>query len=111
MKELGQLPTVEQMELLDELTSLTPKQLDDPRGKLGSVSRDNRTYFRLRSGEYRLYFERAREDALYLHYILHRNTTTDFVFRTRLPVTSETMGERDQSFWAYLESLKRVDED
>src|SRR5690606_14412266 len=80
--ELRKLPTLEQLEVIDPLGKLTEAQLAHPREPLGSFSRDGKTMYRLRSGEYRIYFERAGE-LLVTRCILPKNTLTDFVFRTK----------------------------
>ena len=76
------------------------------RHRLGSFFRGKKTMYRLRSGDYRLYFER---DGITLHTvcILHKNTLTDFIFRTKLPISEEQLVEQHSSFWKYLETLTR----
>ena len=63
-------------------------------------------FFRLRSGEYRFYFEQQGE-ALFVKWILHRNSLEDFLFRTKLPVTDQQLFEQHSKFWKYLESLTK----
>jgi hypothetical protein len=60
----------------------------------------------MRAGEFRVYFE-AIGETLYMHYILHQHSLADFVFRFKLPFTEETLIEQHQSFWKYLEGLKK----
>lgn len=105
MQELNQLGKLEQMALLEEITKLTPKDLKNPRGALGAFNRDGRTFFRIRAGEYRVYFEQLDEETLLSHYILHHNTMADIAFRNGMPVSEETLLEQNQSFWKYLETL------
>ena len=106
MAELNKLGLNEQLKLVDTIGSLSREQLAHPREPLGKFSRGGVTFYRLRAGEYRIYFE-VNEDNLYSHYFLHRNSLTDFIFRTKLPISEEQMVEQHQSFWKYLESLKR----
>lgn len=107
MHELSKLDTREQMQLIEPISSLTPAELDHPREPIGRVVRGKKIFYRLRAGEYRVYFEKVEPETLYCHYILHKNTLTDFVFRTKLPITEEQMIEQHQSFWKYLETLKK----
>ncbi len=106
MQELNKLEKLAQLDLLAPLSGLTAAELAEPREPLGRFKRGRRTFYRLRSGEHRIYFE-VTGDALHTHYILHRNTLTDFVFRTRLPITEEQLVEQHGSFWKYLETLKK----
>lgn len=104
MAELNKLPIPEQMKMVEQITSLTPAQLNNPGEPLGRFTRDGRTYFRLRIGDFRCYFEKQAQ-TIQAHYFLHRNTLTDFVFRFKLPITEEQMIEQQGSFWKYLETI------
>ncbi|CAI8291303.1 MAG: Uncharacterised protein [Opitutia bacterium UBA7350] len=110
MQELNKLDTRSQMEVVEVVSSLTHNELDKPSDRIGRFHRSNKTLYRVRAGEFRIYFER-QGDALLAHYILHRNTFTDFIFRSKLPVTEEFLIEQDDSFWKYLESLRHREED
>lgn len=106
MGELNKLPVEEQMEMVDVVSNITSEELANPTERLGRFKRGSRTYYRIRAGDFRCYFER-RGDTLYAHYILHRNTVTDFVFRMKMPYKEEQMVEQQSSFWKYLETLGR----
>lgn len=106
MRELNQLDKMVQLDLLAPLSALTAEVLAAPREPLGRFKRGRRIFYRLRSGEHRIYFE-LRGETLHTHYILHRNSLTDFVFRTKLPVTEEQLVEQHNSFWKYLETLSK----
>ncbi|ADE55102.1 type II toxin-antitoxin system RelE family toxin [Coraliomargarita akajimensis] len=105
MQELNKLDTRSQMLLVEVVSSLTQEQLDNPNEELGRFNRSGKTYYRVRAGEFRIYFE-PQGEALYAHYILHRNTFTDFIFRTKLPATEDFLVEQHDSFWKYLDSLR-----
>ncbi|WP_269524053.1 type II toxin-antitoxin system RelE family toxin [Coraliomargarita parva] len=109
MHELNKLDTRSQMLLVEVVSTLTQEQLDHPDEELGRFHRQGKTYYRVRAGEFRIYFEQ-QGDALYAHYILHKNTLSDFVFRVKLPITEEFMVEQHDSFWKYLDSLRHKDE-
>lgn len=109
MYELNQLDTRSQMLLVEVVSTLTQEQLDNPNEELGRFHRNGKTYYRVRAGEFRIYFEQ-QDNALYAHYILHKNTLSDFIFRFKLPFTEEFMVEQDDSFWKYLESLRHKDD-
>ena len=106
MQELNKLNAVAQMELIDRLSHLSPEGLQASPPDMGVFNRDGKTFYRLRAGDYRIYFE-ASGNILYSNYILHQHTWADFAFRCKLPVNEEAMIESDQSFWSYLENLKK----
>lgn len=106
MQELNKLDKLEQMEVLAPLSSLTMADLANPAEPLGRFKRGRKIFYRLRSGEHRIYF-RVEGDSLHTDYILHSNSLTDFIFRTKLPISEEQLVEQHSSFWKYLETLKR----
>ena len=108
MCELNQLDTRSQMLLLEVVSTLKKEQLENPNEELGRFHRDGKTYYRVRAGEFRIYFEQNGE-AIFAHYILHKNTLTDFILRFKLPFTEEVMLEQEDSFWKYLDSLRHKD--
>jgi len=106
MSELNKLPPLVQMNIVEAITNLTANDLKNPSDRLGYFQRDGVEFYRLRAGDFRLYFD-IRDDILFCHYILHQHTLTDFVFRFKLPISEELMIEQHSSFWKYLESLKK----
>ena len=58
LAELKKIDTLEQLEVINPLSQLTESQLAVPKEPLGRFSRGKKTIYRLRSGEYRMYFER-----------------------------------------------------
>ena len=105
MYELNQLDTRSQMLVIEVVSTLKQEQLDNPSEELGRFNRDNKIYYRVRAGEFRIYFEQL-DETLFAHYILHKNTLSDFVFRFKLPYSQEFMVEQNDSFWKYIESLR-----
>lgn len=108
MAQLNALPPLEQLRLMDIISAIRADDLKNPNGDLGRFSRAGVNYYRVRAGDFRCYFE-VRGDTLFSHYITHKNTLTDFVFRTKLPISEETMIEQHKSFWKYLESVTKTD--
>ncbi len=106
LAELGKIDTLEQLEVISPLSQLSESQLANPKEPLGRFTRGKKTVYRLRTGDYRIYFER---NGITLHTvcILHKNTLTDFIFRTKLPISEEQLIEQHSSFWKYLETLTR----
>ena len=105
IKEFNQLDMRKQMEITDIICSITKEELEKPSETLRSFNRNNTLFYRIRAAEFRIYFE-LMGNQLYAHYILHKNTLSDFIFRTKLPFKEEFLAEQEDSFWKYLESLK-----
>ena len=106
MHELNRLDKLLQMEVIEPISSLTSGDLASPREPLGRFHREGKQYYRLRSGEYRIYFE-VRGNVLHTHWILHKNSLEDLLFRMKLPVSEQQLFEQHSKFWKYLEDLKR----
>jgi len=104
--ELKKLPKITQLDLMEKLSAIRAEDLASGAEEMGRFTRAGKTYHRLRAGEFRVYFEISAE-TLFTHYILHHHSLADFVFRFKLPFTEETLIEQHQSFWKYLESLKK----
>ena len=106
MVEVNALDHVNQLGLMDKLSSLTSEFLSDKGSDVGRFSRNGKSFCRMRVGDLRVYFEHG-DKILHCHYILRKNTFHDFVVRFKLPVSEEQDLEKDQSFWDYLESLAK----
>jgi mRNA-degrading endonuclease RelE of RelBE toxin-antitoxin system len=106
LAELNKLDIPEQMKLIEKITSLNSAQLANPREPLGKFTRDGKVLYRLNAGDFRCYFE-VKGNTIYNRYFLHKKTLTDFIFRTKLPISEEQLAEQSQSFWKYIESLKK----
>ena len=108
MLELNALDQREQLVLVDQLSSLTDDILMTDNDRIGRFQRGGKTFYRLRTGDFRSYFTHDR-NTLACHCILHKNTLEDFIFRCKLPVKDKQLLEKDQSFWQYLEGLAKND--
>lgn len=106
MQELNRLDKLAQLEAIDPISNLRTADLARPREPLGQFRRRGRTFFRLRAGDFRFYFE-AHGECLHVDYILHRNSLEDFLLRNKLPVTEQQLVEQHSTFWTYLESLTK----
>ncbi len=106
MRELNKLATLAQLAVIEPISRLTAAELANPAEPLGRFSRGGKEFYRLRSGDFRFYFE-LRGDTLHTHYILHKDSLEDFLFRTKLPVSEQQLFEQHSKFWRYLESLTK----
>lgn len=107
MAMLNRLDILVQMPIIERFSSLTSADLKSGAEELGKFDRGGKTYYRLRAGDFRIYFEVINDSRLLSHYILHKHTMADFIFRFKLPYREETLIEQNQSFWQYVESLAR----
>ncbi|MBO5781427.1 MAG: type II toxin-antitoxin system RelE/ParE family toxin [Opitutales bacterium] len=108
MGEINKLAKPAQFEIIEKLSSITPEDLASGKSELGSFHRFGKNFYRLRVGDYRIYFEISEQNqTISANYVLHKHTLADFVFRFKLPFTEETMIEQEDNFWKYLESLKK----
>jgi len=103
---LNDLPQNDQLKLMDTLSSLTNTILNESESDIGKFRRDNKLFYRLRIDDLRIYFEKV-DIALHCLYILPKNSLNDFLFRCKLPSSEKAVLENHQSFWNYLESLKK----
>lgn len=106
LRELNKLDQLAQLDAVEPISSLKASDLANPREPLGRFNRSGRTLYRLRSGEFRFYFEVTGEN-LHTLYILHRNSLEDFLLRNKLPVSETQLVEQHSKFWKYLESLTK----
>lgn len=107
MDMLNRLDITVQMPIIERFSSLTAQDLQGSDDELGRFERNGKTFYRLRAGDFRIYFEWLDNQRLFSHYILHKHTLADFIFRFKLPYREETLVEENQSFWQYVESLTR----
>lgn len=105
--ELNKLKSQEQLKLIEALGNVNTKDFDQPSEDLGKFNRNGKILYRVRANALRVYFELKELNILFCHYILHQHTLTDFIYRFKLPISENQMIEQHQSFWKYLESLKK----
>ena len=106
MRELNRLDKLAQMTAIEPISQITPAALSHPREPLGKFNRNGKDYYRLRAGEFRFYFE-VQGETLHTHYILHKASLEDWLFRMKLPVSEQQLVEQHSKFWKYLESLTK----
>jgi mRNA-degrading endonuclease RelE of RelBE toxin-antitoxin system len=103
MRELNRLDKLAQLAAIEPITKIRPVDLAQPREPLGRFHRAGKDFYRLRAGEFRFYFQ-VVGDTLHTHYILHKSSLEDWLFRMKLPVSEQQLVEQDSKFWKYLES-------
>lgn len=106
MRELNRLDKLAQLEAIEPISKVSPSDLANPREPLGRFTRGEHTFYRLRAGDFRFYFTVAG-DKLHTHYILHKDSLEDALFRMKLPVSEQQLFEQHSKFWKYLDSLTK----
>lgn len=106
MRELNRLDKLAQMEVIEPISKIRPTDLSHPREPLGKFHRNGKDYYRLRAGDFRFYFE-VQGETLHTHYILHKASLEDWLFRMKLPVSEQQLVEQHSKFWKYLEGLTK----
>jgi mRNA-degrading endonuclease RelE of RelBE toxin-antitoxin system len=97
--ELGHLSKLDQLELVAEFSNLRKNPVEPGKGGVGEIHKGNRTLYRFRWKDHRVYFEK-RDDQLIIHHVLHRNTLRDFMIRSNL---EDGEFEESAKFWKFLE--------
>lgn len=106
ISELNSFEKGFQMEIIESISSLKEDDFNKSSETLGVFSRKGETFYRLRIKDHRIYFKK-NELEIHCYYLLSKNTLSDFLFRSGLPVSDEIILEKEESFWKYLESLKK----
>ena len=101
--EITRLPTPLQVEVLREFDVLTSDFLQRHPDRFGTVRCPDRTLYRYRAGDYRIYFEKT-DKGLVIHRVLHKNSLKDFAFRSQLPLSEDEVLGENPKFWALINS-------
>ena len=100
--ELAQLDKLEQLEVVGEFSRLRREAIRPGRGGVGEIRKGNRTLYRSRFKEYRIYFEK-KDEQLVVHHVLNSNTLRDFFVRSNLDVQNDDEFEESAKFWKFIE--------
>lgn len=111
--EISQLPTLEQLALLDEfrvtpddLEHLSEEESDSP---FGIIHRKGKALYRYRAKETRIYFEVSEDrQAVVVHRVLSRNSFQDFLYRAELPVGDDDAVHQSRQFWQLIEEGEKA---
>jgi mRNA-degrading endonuclease RelE of RelBE toxin-antitoxin system len=101
--EMALLPKMLQIEILSEFQVLTPDFITEHPDRFGVLTREDRSLYRYRATDYRIYFEKS-VTGLLIHRVLHKNTMRDFLFRTNLPVAEDEVLQDHPGFWELIDS-------
>ena len=104
--EISRLETLEQLELLDafKVTEADLVDIDDVQSErsFGKMIRDGKTLYRFRTDDYRIYFEVAKNSVI-VHRVLNKNTFSDFLFRSKMPVSEDEQLAESKHSWTLID--------
>lgn len=100
--EISRLGTLEQLDLFEEfrVSEEDLENLDDER--FGKIERDGKVLFRFRASDWRIYFN-VEGGHVVVHRVLHKNTFSDFMFRSKLPVGEDEALADSKHFWKLID--------
>jgi mRNA-degrading endonuclease RelE of RelBE toxin-antitoxin system len=100
--EISALGTLDQLELLEEFR-VGKEDLENLNGdRFGKIDRDGRVLYRFRAKDYRFYFE-VRDGSVIVHRVLHKGTFSDFMFRSKMPLSEDEALANSKHFWKLID--------
>lgn len=100
--EISKLDTLDQLDLLDAF-QVTQEKLDNINNEdFAKLERDDKALYRFRTKEYRVYFE-VQNDNVVVHRVLHKNTFSDFLFRSKMPLGEDEALSQSKHFWKLID--------
>lgn len=100
--ELSKMDTLDQLELLDAFQVTKEKLENLEGGAFAKLERDEKVLYRFRTNEYRIYFE-VQDDKVIVHRVLHKNTFSDFLFRSKMPLGEDEALSQSKHFWKLID--------
>ncbi|MDR2720788.1 MAG: cytotoxic translational repressor of toxin-antitoxin stability system [Puniceicoccales bacterium] len=107
LTEIDKLDMDARLRMIERLSSLSDQAFKEQSNHLQKVQRNGVSFFRIKVDSFRAYLEPRSDGQLFCHYILPQHTLSDFLFRSKLPISEEQMVEQYSSFWKYVDSLKK----
>ena len=100
--EISALGTLDQLELLEEFR-VGKEDLENLNGdRFGKIDRDGRVLYRFRAKDYRFFFE-VRDGSVIVHRVLHKGTVSDFMFRSKMPLSEDEALANSKHFWKLID--------
>lgn len=104
--EISRIDKLVQLEIVGELSKLRRENLDQETEQLGKLKKGSRTLYRFRYKDYRFYFEK-KDKQLLVHHVLHKNTFSDFFYRSNLDISDDRVFQESEKFWKFIEEQTR----
>jgi mRNA-degrading endonuclease RelE of RelBE toxin-antitoxin system len=100
--EISQLETLDQLDLLDAFRVTEEKLANLDGGEYAKFERAGNVLYRFRTQEYRIYFG-VKDKNVIVHRVLHKNTFSDFLFRSKMPVSEDEALNNSKHFWKLID--------
>ena len=100
--EISQLDTLDQLDLLDAFRVTEEKLTNLDGGEYAKFERDGNVLYRFRTKEYRIYFG-VQDKNVIVHRVLHKNSFSDFLFRSKMPVSEDEALSNSKHFWKLID--------
>lgn len=100
--ELSQLSKLDQLDVVAEFSRFRKEPIKLGKDGAGKILKGDRTIYRRRYKDYRIYFEK-QADQLVVHHVLHGNTLRDFFVRSNLDMRDHEEFEESAKFWKFIE--------
>ena len=100
--EISKLDILEQLDLLDAFQVTEDKLVNLDGEDYAKLERDGTELYRFRTNEYRIYFG-VKEKNVIVHRVLHKNTFSDFLFRSKMPVSEDEALSHSKHFWKLID--------
>ncbi|MDR0418092.1 MAG: cytotoxic translational repressor of toxin-antitoxin stability system [Puniceicoccales bacterium] len=104
--EFNKMDKLIQLQFIDKLSEYCDECLRKEFLNVKKFRRENTDIYRCRINDLRIYFE-TKKNIVFCTYILHQHTLSDFLYRNKLPISDEQMFEQYDSFWKYLDTLRK----
>ena len=104
------MDTLEQLELLEEFRVTENDLNGNGNERFAKFERDGHVIHRFRAKEYRFYFE-VKDGSVIVHRVLHKNTFSDFLFRSNMPLGEDEALAGSKHFWKLIDegrNAKRI---
>lgn len=93
---------MDQLDLLDSFR-VTEENLDKIEGgDYGKLEREGKVLYRFRTKDYRIYFE-VQDGTIVVQRLLHKNSFSDFLFRSKMPVSEDEALSESKHFWKLID--------
>ncbi|MFT4176518.1 MAG: hypothetical protein QM627_07660 [Luteolibacter sp.] len=100
--EISKLPTLEQLEILEEF-KVSKEELENlDTDRFGKIDRNGVVLYRFRARDHRLYFE-VKDACVIVHRVLSKGTLSDFKFRSKMPVSEDEAIANSKHFWKLID--------
>lgn len=102
--EVAAMPKRLQLEFLGQFRGIPNEMLSSDLEHFGKLRKGDRTLYRFRLGDYRVYFERHPLGVV-VHRILARNSLKDFLYRSNLKAGEDAALAGNPRFWQQIEEV------